>query len=315
MKNIIIITQGLSRIVKPLFYNKGINIFGVIECAPREINKPTNSLIISVYHKIIKKSESELLTFSKQNNIPYFYMTNSSNELESWVKNLAPDLIVVYVMSQLLKENIYTIPRYGTINLHPSLLPKYRGPNPCFWSYYNMDKVGGVTVHFIDKGEDTGDILFQEEYNIPLGIKSSDRFDVLISQIGISLLTKAIENIENIKPIKQPTESPTLRARNLKLIEHKEIIDWENWPIERIWHLLRGTELWLNAISEPKGIYMGTRWNIGDFIKVKNEDNWELGKIYRNKNKYFIVCKEGIIHLNCNINIKSLIRIILNKYF
>jgi len=314
MKNIIVITQGLSRIVKPLFNDQGINIIGIVECAPREINKQTDSLIISLYHKICRVKESDLLTFSKDHNIPYFYMTNSSIELESFVKTLSPDLIVVYVMSQLLKENIFKIPRYGSINLHPSLLPKYRGPNPCFWSYYNMDKVGGVTVHFIDKGEDTGDILFQEEYNIPLGIKSSDRFDVLISQIGISLLTKAIENIENIEPVKQSKESPTSKARNLKLIEHKTIIDWENWPIEKIWHILRGTESWLNAIPEPKGIFQGTRWCIGNFVKVEINDQWELGKIYCKNSKQFLVCKDGIIYVNAKANFKALISSFLNKY-
>lgn len=91
-------------------------------------------------------------------------MTSSSCELESWVKSLSPDLIVVYSMSQLLKENIYSIPRFGTINLHPSYLPEYRGPNPIFWMYYNMEKQGGVTVHYIDQGEDTGNIILQKRY-------------------------------------------------------------------------------------------------------------------------------------------------------
>lgn len=314
MKKIIILTQGLSRIVQPLFSHNEIVVIGIIECAPRRIIKSTDSVIISAYHRIFKKNESELLNFSKKNKIPYFYMTNSSNELESWTKDLAPDLIVIYAMSQLLKENIFNIPRFGTINLHPSLLPNYRGPNPCFWSYYNMDTIGGVTVHYLDNGEDTGDILLQEEYTIPLGIKSPERFNTLIDRIGVSLLIKAIVNIENILPIKQPKVSPTIRARNLKLDEHKTIIDWNNWPIERIWHILRGTELWLNAIFEPKGIYSGTRWNIGEYQKNKIQSNWDVGKIYKQSGKYFIVCREGVIYINATINLKALISRFLNKY-
>ncbi|PJE48263.1 MAG: methionyl-tRNA formyltransferase [Sediminibacterium sp.] len=310
----IIITQGLSRIVKPLFEHDGIKIIGIIECAPRVIAKPSSSLVISTYRKIFGFTESDLLAFSKNNDIPYFYMNNSSNELAEWVKRINPDLIVVYVMSQLLKENIFSLPRFGTINLHPSLLPNYRGPNPCFWSYYNMDKIGGVTVHFLDRGEDTGDILLQEEYKIPIGIKSPDRFDTLISKIGVRLLIKAIENIESILPTKQPPVSPTLRARNLKLAEHKTIIDWHNWPIERIWHVLRGTELWLNAISEPKGIYAGTRWNIGEYQKIEIQDNWDLGKIYKKRGKYFIACMEGVIYIDTKVNLKALFSRFLNKY-
>lgn len=314
MKNIIIITQGLSRIVEPLFKQDGIKINGIIECAPRKIAKPSNSIIISAYHKIYGFEESSLLTFSKKHQIPYFYMSNSSNELAEWVKSINPDLIVVYVMSQLLKENIFSLPRFGTINLHPSLLPNYRGPNPCFWSYYNMDKIGGVTIHFLDSGEDTGDILLQEEYKIPLGIKSPERFDTLISKIGIRLLIQAIENIESLAPKKQPSVSPTLRARNLKLAEHKTIIDWHNWPIEKIWHILRGTELWLNAIPQPKGLYSGTRWNIGEYQKTIIKDNWILGKIHKKRGKYFVACKDGIIHVSTKLNLRALISSLLNKY-
>jgi methionyl-tRNA formyltransferase len=307
MKNIIIITQGLSRIVKPLFNSKDVNIIGIIECAPRGISIPRISFIFSLYHKIRRKKESELLLFSENNSIPYFYMTSSSKELEFWVKNLDPDLMVVYIMSQLLTQNIYSIPRFGTINLHPSLLPKYRGPNPCFWTYYNMDKIGGVTVHFIDKGEDTGDILLQEEYEIPLGIKSPDRFDVLISQIGVNLLMKSINNIETIIPLKQPKESTTTRARNITLKEHNSIIDWNNWQIEKIWHILRGTELWLNALEQPKGVFLGTRWEIGAFERIEIDQSWSIGKIYNKKGKYFVVCKEGVIYLSKKINIKELL--------
>ena len=314
MKRIIIITQGLSRIVEPLFKSTDCKIVGIIECAPRSTINQSNSRIIRLYHQIKKQRKSQLLYFSEQHSLPYFYMINSSDQLASWVKRLEPDLIIVYMMSQLLKENIYTIPKFGTINLHPSFLPKYRGPNPCFWTYYNMDKKGGVTVHFIDKGEDSGDIIFQEEYNIPQGIKSPDRLDIVISQIGIPLLIKAIKNIERIKPITQPRKSPTLRARNLKPNEHKMIIDWENWPIERIWHLLRGTELWLNAFPEPKGIYMGTRWIIDDFEKKEVKECLKIGDIYFKKKKHFIMCRDGIIHVHSKVNYKVLIRTIVERF-
>ena len=110
-----------------------------------------------------------LKSFAKKEKIPYYYMNKGSDKnLENWVKCINPDIIVVYSMSQLLKENIFSIPKYGTINLHAGLLPNYRGPFPYFWMYYNTDKKGGVTVHYIDEGEDTGDIIYQEVYDIPL---------------------------------------------------------------------------------------------------------------------------------------------------
>ncbi|MGI6455390.1 MAG: formyltransferase family protein [bacterium] len=81
--------------------------------------------------------------------------------LERWVREKNPDFICVKSMSQLLKENIFSIPKYGTINLHPSILPNYRGPNPLFWTMFNQECESGMTVHYINKGEDTGDILRQ----------------------------------------------------------------------------------------------------------------------------------------------------------
>jgi methionyl-tRNA formyltransferase len=214
----------------------------------------------------------------------------SDAAFQEWVKKSNPDVIVVYSMSQLLKDNIFTIPKYGAINLHSSYLPEYRGPNPNFWMYYNVDLNPGVTVHYIDAGEDTGDIIYQERYVIPLGIKSSDMLDISINKIGINLLFKSLDGIAaGIAPrIKQPQNSPMPRARNLKYEDHKTIIDWNNWPGERIWHILRGTESWLNALDQPSGMFKGHRWIIGDFVKSQDNESYTFGSIYRDHKKVFI---------------------------
>jgi len=305
---VMIITMGLSRIVQPIVSKH--NVIGIIECAPRNILKVKNNIIydfLKYCYVLIKPNIQSLKTFSKNNKLEYYYMNNGSdNKLEKWVKDKSPDVIVVYSMSQLLKENIFTIPRYGTINLHPALLPKYRGPFPDFWMYHDTEKKGGVTVHYIDRGEDTGDIIYQEEYDIPLGMKSPDRMDLAIGKLGTGLLLKALKNIENLPRIKQPKESSTKRARNIKDSEHKDIIDWENWEIEKVWHLLRGTELWLNAYEQPKGIYKGQRWEVCNYEKINNY-NYELGKVYKENNKNFLVCKSGKIFLDIKFSFKKLI--------
>ena len=75
------------------------------------------------------------------------------------IKELNPDVIVVVAYGQILPENILNIPKYGCINVHGSLLPKYRGAAPIQWSVLNGDKVTGVTTMYMEKGLDTGDIL------------------------------------------------------------------------------------------------------------------------------------------------------------
>ena len=97
-----------------------------------------------------------------------------------------------------------------------------------------------ITVHYIDEGEDRGDVIFQERVHIPLGTKSPERLDKLIGDVGASLLIKAIRYTIRQSPSNSAAgRQPNLTARNIQPEEHKEIIDWKNWPIERIWHVAR----------------------------------------------------------------------------
>ncbi len=145
------ITMGVSDIVKPLLASHH-KVVGIIECAPRNSTKNESTrqrfydIAKRVYSKL-RKQPLHLEDIARARKIAYYYMNNGSDgNLQKWVQGLEPDLIVVHSMSQLLKANIFTIPRFGTINLHPSLLPKYRGPNPCFWMYFNMDLNGYIRV-------------------------------------------------------------------------------------------------------------------------------------------------------------------------
>lgn len=303
---IIIITMGLSRIVQPIV--NANNVVGIIECASRKTKQSHNGMLYKIVKKMssfVKKKVRTLKSFSKEKNIPYYYMDNGSDKiLENWVKNIAPDIIIVYSMSQLLKKNIFTIPKYGTINLHPAYLPNYRGPNPSFWMYYDCVREGGVTIHYIDKGEDTGDIIYQEKYAFPLGLKSPKMLDLSIGNIGLDLLQKSLDNIENLPRQKQSKESTTKRARNIKEEEHTNIINWQTWKIEKIWHLLRGTELWLNALKQPQGIYKGQRWCIENFERC-DMNGYQLSNIYKEKSKYFVACKDGKIFLSLKFSFKK----------
>ena len=322
MKNnklrVILITQGVSRLVKPLLNSK-FEVVGVIESAPRNYND--NGFYYSLlrlgsrlYSKLTSTDVS-LKFFCNSIQKPYLFMTsNNENKLQDWVKSLKPDVIVVFSMSQLLKENIFSIPKLGTINLHPSYLPDYRGPNPDFWQYYHMEMEPGVTVHYIDKGEDTGEIITQERVHIPLGTKSPERLDKLIGKVGVNLILEALGDLESgkVKTTIQPKKSSTPRARNLKPEEHASIIDWHEWPAERIWHVLRGTELWLNAIPKPKGVYYGQRWVVEELEKFSGQ-NVTPGTVYRRNGRSCVAVREGCIYLACSFNLKQLLITLFKK--
>ncbi|UTC61611.1 methionyl-tRNA formyltransferase [Treponema sp. OMZ 787] len=312
---IMIITQGVSRIVRPLL-DSNHDIVGIVEGAPRGYKSKNDFFIKRLYHKFFTRNT--LKQIAKHKNIPYYFMTSSNDvKLQNWIEDLAPELIIVRSMSFLLKKNIFTIPKYGTINIHTALLPSYRGPSSAFWQYVNMETEQGVTIHYIDEGEDTGDILYQGVSKIPLGLKSPERLDILVTQIAVPALFAVIEKFENgtITPIKQPVSSPTPRARNLKLSEHSSFIKWDTWPIEKIWNILRGTELWLNALDPPKGMYAGSRWIIDDYIKTSVTEKYVLGKIYKNKKTYFVVCKDGIINIHVNFNLKYFIKFLIRSFY
>ncbi|MGE7128837.1 methionyl-tRNA formyltransferase [Lysinibacillus xylanilyticus] len=279
----------VSNVIHSLI-ESGINIIGVIESKRKNPNMQTK----------------ELENFCLENGLPYHFMNEGCNDkLENWVRKLEPDLIVVNRMSELLKKNLLEIPKKGCINLHPTLLPKYRGGFPFFWTYYDYDLNQGVTVHYIDESEDTGDIIYQKSYRMPLGATEEELLEVLVFKIGVEMLIKTILDIENncAPRIKQPRISPTVRARQIKPNEYKQIIGWEEWEIERIWHLLRGTQNWLNVFdfSEIQGEVL--KWNILQYVKKDVKSRQKLGKVYKDDDAYFVYCRQGKIFMELNIRV------------
>lgn len=311
---IIIITMGISPIVEPLLLSRH-NIVGIIECAPR-LGNTTNgdNLAYRIGQRInnwVRKKPLNLRSLATKKNIPYYFMNaGSSKDLEEWVTSLHPDLIVVFSMSQLLKKNIFSIPEYGTINLHPSMLPKYRGPNPWFWMYHDCDLQPGVTVHYIDEGEDTGDIIYQEDFDISLGTPFHDAYQKAIGAIGTNLLIRAIDDIsvKSAPRLTQRQESPTKRARNVHPDEANNLISWDKWPVWRVWHFLRGAAHWMNILPDMRGIYKGQRWEIGEYVSSPmDRSKYTVGRTYLQDGRTFLACKDGKIFINKKFNLKRFI--------
>lgn len=120
------------------------------------------------------------------------------------ISKMNPDVIVVVAYGQILPENILNIPKYGCINIHGSLLPKYRGAAPIQWAVLNGDKKTGVTTMYMEKGLDTGDILLVDEYEIDINDTAGDVFNKL-AEMGGELILKTLDKAEKgeLTPIKQ----------------------------------------------------------------------------------------------------------------
>lgn len=180
-------------------------------------------------------------------NIPVMQPVNVSvPEVIDELRAYEPELIVVVAFGQFVTKKIREMPKYGCINVHASLLPKYRGAAPIQWAVINGDKVTGVTTMRMDEGLDTGDMILKEEVELAEDETGGSLFDRL-SKTGATLCVKTMEAIENGTAVYTPQDS-SLATHTAKI--HKELgsIDWTK-PAKEIECLIRGLDPWPSAYT------------------------------------------------------------------
>jgi methionyl-tRNA formyltransferase len=162
--------------------------------------------------------------------------------LERALRSARPDLVVVAGMGWLLDRTALAVPVLGTLNVHPALLPAYRGAEPFFWQLHDGVARGGVTVHLVDSAEDHGPILRQRAFPVPTGASLAE-YLARVLEVGPPLLVEAVDGLlrGTLDPIPQPDASPTRRARRLRPADGRQLIAWDEWSLERTWRVLRGT--------------------------------------------------------------------------
>lgn len=153
------------------------------------------------------------------------------------VKKLNPDLICVVAYGKILPQELLDIPKYGCVNVHGSLLPKYRGAAPIQWAVLNGDKKTGVTTMFMNAGMDTGDVILKEKVEIGEDETTGELWDRL-KTIGANLLIKTVKEIENgtATRTKQPEEGTMAPMLSKEMAK----IDWKNKTANDIKNLVRG---------------------------------------------------------------------------
>lgn len=163
-----------------------------------------------------------------------------------YLKKYAPDMIVVAAFGQILPKSILDMPKYCCINIHASLLPKYRGAAPIQWTVINGDPITGVTIQRMDIGIDTGDMIAKREVRIAEDETGGSLFDKL-SEVGAKLCVETMEMLEK--------GTATFTPQNNEASTHtsmitKELgnIDW-NKPAAEIERLIRGLNPWPSAYT------------------------------------------------------------------
>ena len=181
----------------------------------------------------------EVKEYAIENNIEVYQpeKLRDNKEIVKILKDINPDIICVVAYGKIIPKEILEIPKYGCVNVHPSLLPKYRGSAPIQWAILNGDKETGVTTMYLDEGMDSGDIILQTETKINKDETSGELWDRL-SKIGAELLVETLERIENKTAPRTKQNDDFTLAPMLEKSQAK--IDWENKTAQEIKNLVRG---------------------------------------------------------------------------
>ena len=242
-----------------------------------------------------KITQSEVKIYAEKNNIKILQPDNlKDKEFINKIIEINPDIIIVVAFRKIPAE-IFSIPKYGTINLHASLLPNYRGAAPINWCLINNEVKTGVTTFFINEKIDQGDILLKEEVNI----SDMDNFGSLynkLSSIGSRLLITTIKGVlsNSLKASKQDFNDSFKIAP--KLSKENTRIDW-NKSQKEIIGMIRGLSPKPGAWTILKNGDNETRMKILEANRVNSFHSKKVGKFIINNGEIHI--NSGVDSINC----------------
>ncbi len=244
-------------------YNANYNIIGVVTNPDRPKGRGMKMIFSPVKEFAVEKGIEVYQPERVRNNVEFIEQ----------IRKLNPDIICVVAYGKILPVEVLNIPRLGCINLHGSILPKYRGAAPIQWSVLNGDTETGLTTIYMNEGMDAGDIILTKKVEIREDETTGELWDKL-SKIGARLLVETVKQIEEgtaprIPQGKEFTLAPMLNKEMSK-------IDWNKMSSSKIKNLVRG----LNPIMGAYTIYKEKKiklWKIQ--ISKENFEKEEAGTI------------------------------------
>lgn len=262
-------------------YNAKIVLLGMNELGKKCLLK----LILSKFNiiQVIVPKENRLKSIEKvckKQGINYYQIKDSFEELKKIIFSTKIDLLIVASFPQLIPENIIKYPAFGSINVHPSILPKFRGSHPINWALIKDETVTGVTIHFLDKGMDTGDIITQISTpitNFDTVNTIKDKLFTLAADLLVDSVKKIIKLNGKVERIKQNHQN---RSFAPKRKPKDGIIDWSKDSRE-IFNLIRASKYPYSSYSYSS-----------DGEKVEFQKSFltkKTGKVLGKINGYYII--------------------------
>ena len=208
------------------------------------------------------------------------------------IKSIKPDFIFVAAYGKILNKEVLDLPKFGSINVHSSLLPKYRGAAPINWSIINGDKTTGVTIMKMDEGMDTGDIILSEELNIG----EFDNVETLTEKlaiVGSNLIEIFINNFKNKgNEFESFAQNDAESSAAPKMSKDISKINWEK-DSNIINNLIRGSYPWPGANCVDSNDQLINIWEANSNNKIFGEP----GEIKKEDNKMYVCCGKGSIEI------------------
>ena len=226
--------------------------------------------------------------YALSQNIPVYQYDKIRVEGVEDMKALNPDLMVTCAFGQILSQEILDIPKKGVINIHASLLPKYRGASPIHYAILNGEKETGITIMKTDIGIDTGDTLIQEKIAINDGETCGELFDRL-SIVGGALILEALELISENKAVFKPQDHKI--STTTKIIKKEDaLIDWSASCFEVVNKI--------RAFNPAPIAYTTFNGELFKIYKAKAvNSNGDLGQIIKADKQLIVACGQGAIEL------------------
>ena len=244
-----------------------------------------------------KLATSAVKDCALKHNIPVLQPIKlNSPEFLAQVKEINPDLQIV-VAFRILPKSLYSLPKYGTFNLHASLLPQYRGAAPINWAIINGEKKTGVTTFFLDKTVDTGEIILQKEEEIKETDTIGDLYLRLMA-IGSQLVLDTVDAIaeEKVKVFPQEEEAEMKAAP--KIFKDDCLIDFNKCTSD-VYNLIRGLSPYPAAFTELNGKKYKI-YSVGKITEIEAEDKKLSPSEIKTDNKNFLWIKtnDGFIKVD-----------------
>ncbi len=284
-----IIFMGTPRFAVPsleILINNGYHVKAVVTSP----DKPSG--------RGLKVRESEVKSFAIANDIAVLQPSNlKDDDFANVLRKLSADLFIV-VAFRMLPEKVWSIPPMGTVNLHASLLPLYRGAAPINHAIINGEKITGVTTFLIEKEIDKGKILLQEKTGIAYNETAGSLHDKLMLT-GAGLLLKTVEAMTKgkVKPISQDQmELPPELSAAPKISKNDCRINW-SLPAEKIYDFVRGLSpypaAWTKMVINGRTINL----KVFEVDKISGSHSYPPGKVVDSTENIQIAAGEGIVVL------------------